>query len=326
MHNIRKVINAGGFSLLSTLIAVSIGAIITAAVWQLYSTVSSSGRQVQGKNLLTERSGMAILQLTDDIKASGSFGCFNARVVGGLATSLPNVVNTGDFRQFEKESGGLIAFGLPLRTIDNMALANESIVAGTDILKLQYGTNIAFVTANNPLTFIQPSYRLINDISAPLAIRYGLDISNSTINSVYVLASCSRLDQINGQIVGNTLVAGNGLLVNHDQSSARLMNFITKYYYIARVNGITGLYSKFLLPSGSMSVSQLVIPGAVRLFTEYEVETNNNRQIKSRPAMQTGDWININQVILTLQLQSAESSALGGVPLTESITQSILLR
>lgn len=321
----KKIANVYGFSLLNTIIAVSLGAVIMAAIWQLYSTVSSTTGQARSKSLLTERSSMALLQLTDDIKASGSFGCFNGRIAGRPGVALPNILNTNDFRQYERDFGGLFAFVLPLRNIDN-TLVGENIVAGNDILKLQYGVNSAFLTAGNPLTFVQPSYRLVADIATPLANRYGVDMNGSTANSTYVLASCSRFDQIMGQVNANTLPAGNNLLANHDQSSARLMNFITKYYYIGTVNGITGLYSRFLLPTGAMSVAQLVIPEAVGLTTQYEIQANNNREIKTRANMLAGDWININQVILTIQLQSTESSGLGGTRLTETITQSILLR
>ncbi|AUR53015.1 PulJ/GspJ family protein [Aquella oligotrophica] len=327
----KKIANVYGFSLLNTIIAVSLGAVIMAAIWQLYSTVSSTTGQARSKSLLTERSSMALLQLTDDIKASGSFGCFNGRIAGE-SQNLINYINIpNDFRSYESSYGGLYAFVLPLRNIDN-TLAGENIVAGNDILKLQYGVNSAFLTAGNPLTFQEPSYRLVADIANPLANRYALDINGSTANSTYVLASCSRFDQITGQVNANTLPAGNNLLessirgVRHDRDSARLMNFITKYYYIGTVNGITGLYSRFLLPTGAMSASQLVIPEAVGLTTQYEIQTNNSRQIKTRTNMLAGDWININQVILTIQLQSSESSGLGSTRLTESITQSILLR
>lgn len=321
----KKIANIYGFSLLNTIIAVSLGAVIMAAIWQLYSTVSSTTGQARSKSLLTERSSMALLQLTDDIKISGSFGCFNGRIAGRPGVALPNVINTNDFRQYERDLGGLFAFVLPLRNIDN-TLAGDNIVAGNDVLKLQYGVNSAFLTAGNPLTFAQPSYRLVTDIATPLANRYAFDITGSTVNSTYVLASCSRFDQITGQINANTLPAGNNLLANHDQTSARLMNFVTKYYYIATINGVTGLYSRFLLPSGAMSAAQLVIPEAVGLTTQYEINNNGSRQIKTRANMLNTDWININQVILTLRLQSTESSGLGSTPLIESITQSILLR
>lgn len=320
----KKIANIYGFSLLNTIIAVSLGAVIMAAIWQLYSTVSSTTAQARSKSLLTERSSMALLQLTDDIKISGSFGCFNGRVAG-KTTNLVHPITTNDFRQYENPFGGLFAFVLPLRNIDN-TLAGDNIVAGNDVLKLQYGVNSAFLTAGNPLTFAQPSYRLVTDIATPLANRYAFDITSSTVNSTYVLASCSRFDQITGQLNANTLPAGNNLLANHDQTSARLMNFVTKYYYIATINGVTGLYSRFLLPSGAMSAAQLVIPEAVGLTTQYEINNNGSRQIKTRANMLNTDWININQVILTLRLQSTESSGLGSTPLIESITQSILLR
>lgn len=320
----KKIANIYGFSLLNTIIAVSLGAVIMAAIWQLYSTVSSTTAQARSKSLLTERSSMALLQLTDDIKISGSFGCFNGRVAG-KTTNLVHPITTNDFRQYENPFGGLFAFVLPLRNIDN-TLAGDNIVAGNDVLKLQYGVNSAFLTAGNPLTFAQPSYRLVTDIATPLTNRYAFDITDSTVNSTYVLASCSRFDQITGQINANTLPAGNNLLANHDQTSARLMNFVTKYYYIATINGVTGLYSRFLLPSGAMSAAQLVIPEAVGLTTQYEINNNGSRQIKTRANMLNTDWININQVILTLRLQSTESSGLGSTPLIESITQSILLR
>ncbi len=320
----KRIANIYGFSLLNTIIAVSLGAVIMAAIWQLYSTVSSTTGQARSKSLLTERSSMALLQLTDDIKISGSFGCFNGRVAG-KTTNLVHPITTNDFRQYENPFGGLFAFVLPLRNIDN-TLAGDNIVAGNDVLKLQYGVNSAFLTAGNPLTFAQPSYRLVTDIATPLTNRYAFDITGSTVNSTYVLASCSRFDQITGQINANTLPAGNNLLANHDQTSARLMNFVTKYYYIATINGVTGLYSRFLLPSGAMSAAQLVIPEAVGLTTQYEINNNGSRQIKTRANMLNTDWININQVILTLRLQSTESSGLGSTPLIESITQSILLR
>lgn len=320
----KKIANIYGFSLLNTIIAVSLGAVIMAAIWQLYSTVSSTTAQARSKSLLTERSSMALLQLTDDIKISGSFGCFNGRIAG-KTTNLVHPIPDNDFRQYEQIYGGLFAFVLPLRNVDN-TLAGDNIVAGNDVLKLQYGVNSAFLTAGNPLTFAQPSYRLVTDIATPLANRYAFDITGSTVNSTYVLASCSRFDQIMGQINANTLPAGNNLLANHDQTSARLMNFVTKYYYIATINGVTGLYSRFLLPSGAMSAAQLVIPEAVGLSTQYEVNNNGSRQIKTRANMLNTDWININQVILTLRLQSTESSGLGSTPLIESITQSILLR
>lgn len=320
----KKIANIYGFSLLNTIIAVSLGAVIMAAIWQLYSTVSSTTAQARSKSLLTERSSMALLQLTDDIKISGSFGCFNGRVAG-KTTNLVHPITTNDFRQYENPFGGLFAFVLPLRNIDN-TLAGDNIVAGNDVLKLQYGVNSAFLTAGNPLTFAQPSYRLVTDIATPLTNRYAFDITGSTVNSTYVLASCSRFDQVMGQINANTLPAGNNLLANHDQTSARLMNFVTKYYYIATINGVTGLYSRFLLPSGAMSAAQLVIPEAVGLTTQYEINNNGSRQIKTRANMLNTDWININQVILTLRLQSTESSGLGSTPLIESITQSILLR
>lgn len=320
----KKIANIYGFSLLNTIIAVSLGAVIMAAIWQLYSTVSSTTGQARSKSLLTERSSMALLQLTDDIKISGSFGCFNGRIAG-KTTNLVHPIPDNDFRQYERDLGGLFAFVLPLRNIDN-TLAGDNIVAGNDVLKLQYGVNSAFLTAGNPLTFAQPNYRLVTDIATPLTNRYAFDITGSTVNSTYVLASCSRFDQVMGQINANTLPAGNNLLANHDQTSARLMNFVTKYYYIATINGVTGLYSRFLLPSGAMSAAQLVIPEAVGLTTQYEINNNGSRQIKTRANMLNTDWIIINQVILTLRLQSTESSGLGSTPLIESITQSILLR
>jgi len=323
-----------GFSLVSTIIAVSLGTIIAAAVWQLYNAISSSGQQIKSKNLLTERSGMAIMHLTDDIKSSGGFGCFNARIAGNSQrypqiAANESVLTASNFRVFESVYGGLNSFtSSAIPANDAAALAGESIIAGNDILKLQYGTNFAFATINNPLTFVQPSYRMVSNINAELTTRYNLDTASSTTNSVYVLASCNRFDQIQGILAGNTLPNGNNRLSLHDQGSARLMNFVTKYYYIANPGSsrALGLYSKYLLPNGEISARQLVIPGAVSMTTQYEVELNGNRQIKSRASMAANDWININQVILTLQLQSTESSGLGNKPLIESIAQSILLR
>ena len=59
----------------------------------------------------------------------------------------------------------------------------------------------------------------------------------------------------------------------------------------------------------------------------FEVESMpNNSQIKNTTSMLSTDWKNIKQVIFTLQLNSPENYGINTKPLSESITQSVLLR
>jgi hypothetical protein len=122
------------------------------------------------------------------------------------------------------------------------------------------------------------------------------------------------LDQVRGQIAANALnVAGFNISTTinpvHDSNSLFLMNAVTRYYFIATVNGISGLYVNQLEPNGPYSGPILLLPKASNLAFTFQVTdpVTRNKSTITTAAMTAANWLNVTAVNFSFNYQSAES-------------------
>ena len=333
-----------GFNLISLLVALALGGLIAMGISGMYADLVQSKLHGSNKQLLILRYGTAINQLSNDIKRSGSFGCYNSRIIGNSSYANVKILPTLSILQYQSDKSGLYAFNsTDIPSIDSSVFSNMTLTTGSDILRLQYGSgqaNINKVTISNNLLNLlyleQPQYTHVSGeiISADTPTTYRQETVFSTnSNAPYVLSSCNRLDQLRGSVntINNTIsvatysIPSDGNLA-HDNTSWQLMNFITRYYYVATINGITGLYMTNNLSDGSLGTSTLLTQGVTKITYDFAINDLSGRQIKSRANMAAADWANINNVIINLSIQTTESSGLNREPSTQNIQQSVKIR
>ncbi len=332
-------------NIISLMVSILLGGLIAMGLSSMYADLVRSKLFGADKQLMTLRYGTALNQLTMDIMQSGNFGCFSSRMLGNSRYAQIHTFATDSILKYNTEYAGLYAFtSNNIPNIDSNVFNGVNLLADSDIVKLQYGSGQAIVpefTINgsnfNTLSFQMPRYTNVttsNIINSYTSDVYRQAIITSTnIDAPYVLSSCSRLDQIQGATNNNNEISiasynipasGN---YAHDLSSLMLMNFVTKYYYVATENGITGLYTKNLQPDGSLSSSTLLSVGVTNISYNFEVESGMNRQIKATSAMidQT-DWANISNVVVNLTIQTSESVGLANAPAVQNLQQSVKVR
>lgn len=331
-----------GNSLISIMVGLALVSLLLYGVFQLYASINTNAAQVRKTNLLSINSGTALLKMTKEIRLAGSFGCFNSHIITkkvalGMIESIPNNI-TGAGR-FESAFNGIKVFSssaIPAADSGALNLTNDNLVNASEILKIQYASRQAFISSfainGDSLAVINlesPSYALAasNNLTKSAINKYSLDFNNSS-NALYLLSSCSRIDQIQGGLVGTTLTINGALqkipLSAHDSSSWQLMNMETRYYYLATYNGIKSLYSKFLKSDGSISKSELVIRGVNKINYSFEVESAASYQNKTLINMLGSDWNNIKQLTIQLELQAIETES-SPSPLIESLSQTIAI-
>lgn len=329
-----------GNTLVNIMVSLVLISILLAGVYQLYSSINNNAIQARRTNLLSLASGTGLLKMVNEISFAGSFGCFNSRnfvktLTASAIESIPATI-AGPGR-FESSYSGLQVFTtatIPSADSSALNLQNDSLVNGSEILKIQYANRFAIITAvalngNNlaVINFESPAYVIDNSgtLVKSAISKYGLD-SNGSNNSLYILASCSHLDEIQGGLTGNTLTLTNQIIPisSHDSNSWQLMNMETRYYYLSTTGGVTSLYSKYLMGDGSISESQLVIYGVNSINYTFEIESNNSYQTKTLATMNNTDWKNIVQLTFNLELQAVDTQN-SASPLIESLNQSIIL-
>ena len=336
-----------GFNLISLLVSLVLGGMIAMGVSVMYADLVHSKLYGSNKQLLTLSYGTAINQLSMDIAQSGTFGCYNSRILGNSGYGIINTFSTSSVLRYESSVAGLYAFSstnIPI--VDSSIFSGLSLASNSDILKLQYGSGQAIITAESniapsgPLTFInfvQQQYTHVSGSSistdSPTTYRLPISLSSAT-NAPYVIASCNRLDQIQGNMNTSTntvsltayMIPSTGNEA-HDMSSWHLMNFITRYYYVATISGITGLYVQSTQVDGSVGPSTLLAQGVTQINYNFGVEsTTSDRQIKPMANMLATDWTNINQVIFIMSIKTAESVSMNKAPSIQSIQQSVMVR
>lgn len=315
-----------GYTIISVMIALTVATILMMSLTSAYVGARKSAIFSDNSNIMTSRADVAMQQLQDDIARSGQYGCYNLRTQAQVAPlSFSNHALAGTTGVVDSTFAGLRVFAAgvaPDQTAPSLAVGG-TLDAASQILKVQYGDGMAFVTvAGNPITnvaLVQPSYVSVDGAGAFATLvgrsaPYRLDVTGSSATSLYVLASCSRLDQVRGQIAANALnVAGFNISTTinpvHDSNSLFLMNAVTRYYFIATVNGISGLYVNQLEPNGPYSGPILLLPKASNLAFTFQVTdpVTRNKSTITTAAMTAANWLNVTAVNFSFNYQSAES-------------------
>lgn len=343
---ITPKLKINGYSLVSVMVALTAAMIVMTGLTRAYIGAYKSSKFSNSGNLMTVQADLTLAQMSEDIGRSGIFGCYNLRTQGNIApasVSTHNIIGAG---VFESANGGLIAFPSPAsaQSEANSPLGSISLDSNSQILKVQYGTGFALIeppvaSPVTSVTFHQPDYMTVSggaftalgNTSTPNQ----LDTTGATGSSLYALASCSRLDLVQGTLSGNALTINAAYNISttvnpmHDNGSLLLMNAKTRYYYIATVNGVSGLYVNQMQTDGSFSGSLLLLANASNLtfsFQTVNVATSTRNNAVATSAMTAGDWPNVTAVNIAFNYQSAESvtDSQQKLQLQESATVAVL--
>ena len=106
-----------------------------------------------------------------------------------------------------------------------------------------------------------------------------------------------------------------------DMSSMQLMNFYTRYYFVAQLQGINGLYVLTVPNNGQLAAATLVSAQVTQLKLAYQLNLRN-RELNNYPSLQrsyawcssaelngqgmcAGEWRKISAVRLSLEAKTA---------------------
>lgn len=334
-----------GYSLIGIMIALTVATVLLMTLTKSYMSSRQATAYADAVNIMTSQLDLTLNQISGDIAKSGSFGCYNLRMQGVVAANSAFTHGLSGSGAINPANGGLMVFASSASAVaeNGTPLAGINLDSGSQILKVQYGDGFAAVESptTDPvtvLTYHQPDYQMIsggNLVSLGGGTVAGkLDVTGLNTSSLLILASCSRWDLIQGTLAGNdfNISAAYGISLSippvHDVASLAIMNARTRYYYIATVNGVSGLYVNQLLNGGSYSGSLLLLPNVSGLSFTFQVTgaDGSHRNNVALASMGSGDWLNLVGVNIFFNYRSGESVTDSNQPLVinESATVAIL--
>lgn len=332
----------GGYSLVGIMIALTVATVLLMSLTKSYMSSRQATAYTNAANVMTSQLDLTLNQLSSDIGKSGSFGCYNLRQQAVVAPSTAVMHDISASGAVNPAAGGLMVFSSSGALAEaGTPLTGINLASDAQVLKVQYGEGFALVESpiTSPITVItfhQPDYQTLsggNLVSVGGGNAAGkLDVNGFNTSSLAVLASCSRWDLIQGTLAGNTLNISSSynILLStpplHDVASLALMDVRTRYYYVATINGISGLYVNQLLTNGTFSGSLLLLPNVSKLEFTFRVAAASGRKDNVVPsAMGAGDWLNLTGVNIFFNYRSAESVTDNNQPLVISESASVAI-
>lgn len=263
-----------GFNIVELMVAIAMSAALITVIIDSFSSLNGNFLFNTNQLELNQNLRMTLGLIKRDVQNAGVFGSFSfhdqSNTTSYMESSTTNNCNISEWCDFDTSTVGIRSASSFTSLVDNLD-SGLTLVAGSDILRLQYGGDkVAYVsTATIKQGCVTaPANSYLDDLSF---VDQGLDLSASR----YMLASANHaylLKLSSGSTLASPLTLGcpgspptvavesaiGSVSYDPDASSMQLVNFYTRYYFVATKSGVKGLYVKTLQANGSLSAAKLV--------------------------------------------------------------------
>ncbi len=276
-----------GFNTVELMVAIAMSATLITVIINSFSSLNGNFMFNTNQLELNQNLRMTLGLIKRDVQNAGVFGSFSfhdqSSATAYSETSASNNCSTTEWCNFDLSTVGI-------RSASNFAsLAGNldsglTLVAGSDVLRLQYGSDkVAYVSSATIKSNCAVGGNYLNDLTFT---NQGLDLSASR----YMLASTNHaylLKFSSASTLASPLSLGcpnypptvavesaiGGVSYDPDVSSMQLVNFYTRYYFVATKSGVKGLYVKTLQANGSLSSAKLISNLVTSINFTYKVNT-----------------------------------------------------
>lgn len=236
-----RIFRQAGFSLIELMIAITLGFVVIGALGTVFLGSRQSYRVQEGMSRLQENGRYALDLMARDIRQAGFLGC-------ARDATLANIVSPAT--DFNTYTAGITGYE---STLPNGLTAAERI-AGTDIIKLQFGS--------------AASVNLTGNMGTTNAnIQLSGNPNNFVAGDVLFVTDCSNLDVFKATNVsqGGTVTIAHSSSANSSNNlsklygpNAEVMLLQTAIYYVGNgVGGAPTLYRKRLVGSALTAGEEL---------------------------------------------------------------------
>lgn len=264
-----------GFNIVELMVAIAMSAALITVIIDSFSSLNGNFLFNTNQLELNQNLRMSLGLIKRDVQNAGVFGSFSFHDQSNTSayaesTSASNNCSTAEWCNFDLSTVGIRSASNFASLAANMD-SGLTLVAGSDVLRLQYGGDkVAYVpTATIKQGCVTaPANSYLDDLSF---VDQGLDLSASR----YMLASANHaylLKLSSGSTLSSPLTLGcpgspptvavesaiGSVSYDPDASSMQLVNFYTRYYFVATKSGVKGLYVKTLQANGSLSTAKLI--------------------------------------------------------------------
>lgn len=295
-----KIFRQTGFSLVELMIAITLGFVVIGALGTVFLGARQSYRVQDGMSRVQENGRYALDLMARDIRQAGFLGC-------ARDASVKNIVSPAT--DFNTYTAGITGYE---STLPNGLTAAERI-AGTDIIKLQFGS--------------AASVNLIGNIDATNAnIQLSGNPNNFAAGDVLFVTDCDRLDVFKATNVsmGGTVTIAHSSSGNSEpflrdyNTDAEVMQLQTAIYYIGNgVGGAPTLFRKRLAGS-ALTAGEELAEGVEDMQILYGEDINGDlaadRYLDATAI--GGDMSNVISVRLNLLMRSLDEIATEPVAFT----------
>ncbi len=276
-----------GFTLVELLVAMTVGLLISGVAAAVFITSKTTARFGDALARYQEGFRYASHILGRDMRMAGFFGCNSGRTPLTVASGMP----------------AELAYDTPVRGYDDASAAIAGRIAGTDVIKLQFGAG--------------GGYRLSSDMAtADAAININALAGDFVAGDYAVIADCSNstLFKVTGVTgSGAPLALSHGAAGNSSASvaspyarTAEVFDFITSYYYAATSADKRHVLMRRTLRGGSASDEEIA-EGIDDLRFLYGIDTDGDTTAnKYVRAADVGDWSRVLSVRVCLLTSSLD--------------------
>lgn len=278
-----------GFNIVELMIAIAMSAALITVIINSFSSLNGNFLFNTNQLELNQNLRMALGLIKRDVQNAGVFGSFSfhdqSSATSYMESSATNNCSTPEWCNFDISTVGIKSASSFTSLATNLD-SGLTLVAGSDILRLQYGSDkVAYITNAS----IKSNCAVAGNYLSNLTFTdQGLDLSASR----YMLASTNHaylLKLSSGSTLASPLTLGcpnypptvavesmiGSVSYDPDVSSMQLVNFYTRYYFVATKSGVTGLYVKTLQSNGSLSAAKLISNLVTSINFVYKVNTTS---------------------------------------------------
>jgi type IV pilus assembly protein PilW len=260
-----------GFSLVELMVAITIGLIILAAVSAVFVSSKRSYSTQDRLARLQENARFAMQFMTRDIRMAGYSGCVK---------DLPNINNVS----------GLGSMNIALEGIDNAESTSTWLPsAATRPADIKDDTDALAIRAGDPSQITSLTSAMESE-SDPLPVTSTDGLND---NNIILVADCSNADVLQITTVNSPLLEHTANLGKLYDTSAQVMKFYTRIYYVK--NRADGTPALFLDENGS---EQELVEGVEDLQILYGVDTDadNAPNVYLNATDVAAAWANVKSV------------------------------
>ena len=342
-----------GFNIVELMVAIAMSAALITVIIDSFSSLNGNFLFNTNQLELNQNLRMSLGLIKRDVQNAGVFGSFSfhdqSSTTSYMESSTTNNCNISEWCSFDTGTVGIKSASSFASLAANMD-SGLTLVGGSDVLRLQYGGDkVAYVSAATLQSSCSGASG-VNYLSDLSFTNQGLDLSASR----YMLASTNHaylLKFSSGYTLASPLTLGcpnypptvavesaiGGVSYDPDVSSMQLVNFYTRYYFVATKSGVTGLYVKTLQANGGLSSAKLISNLVTRINFIYKVNTvsaniNNYPSTTSRyrylptSAMTNAYFGQVSAVTISVSGSSTQAVDSNMAKLTQTESDSVVWR